>query len=153
ADFQAFDWQGEVPDPQAESTFWASKLNRGLAEEEPHRTLLRFYQMLMRFRREKYLKLPSERSVIEYESSRALMILRSGESKCLAMMFHFDQAPTNLRLNLPAGGWEKRIDSADLNWLGPGASVPATVIGARDVSLVFPACSFAVFERTSTGWE
>ena len=153
ADFQAFDWQVEVPDPQAESTFLASKLNRALAEEEPHRTLVRFYQMLMCFRREQDLKRLSQRSVVEYESSRALMLLRSGDSKCLAMIFHFDDSSTNLRLNLPAGSWEKRIDSADLSWLGPGASVPATVVGASDVSLVFPACSFAVFERTSTGSE
>ena len=46
-EFAAFRWEGTPPDPQAEATFSASKLNRDLLDQEPHRTLSRFYQELI----------------------------------------------------------------------------------------------------------
>lgn len=153
ADFEFFAWKAEIPDPQAESTFLNSKLNHAVADEEPHRTLLRFYQTLLRFRRECHLSRMPQTSVAEYESSKAVLTLRTGGSGSFAMLFHFGEAATELRLNLPAGTWKKRIDSAELDWLGSGTSLPGKVTGAHDLGLILSPCSVAVFERTSTGSE
>src|SRR5882724_6724507 len=72
-EFRAFRWQGQIPDPQAEATFANSRLRRNLAQEEPHRTLLRFYQMLLRFRCEYRLGHAKAPSVREFETSKALL--------------------------------------------------------------------------------
>ena len=152
ADFQSFHWAKDVPDPQAESTFARSKLNHALAQEEPHRTLLRFYQMLLHFRREQQLS-RAQHSVAEFESAPAVMLLFGEDSRSQAAVFHFGETPIDLGLTLPRGCWEKRIDSADLTWMGPGASLPAKfdVSGSEQRTLTFPPHSFAVFERIGGG--
>jgi maltooligosyltrehalose trehalohydrolase len=43
-EFASFGWKGEVPDPQAESTFLDSKINIGLHQEGRHNVLFRFYK-------------------------------------------------------------------------------------------------------------
>jgi len=154
ADFQSFQWAAQVPDPQAESTFCVSKLNHGLVQEEPHRTLRRLYQTLLRLRREWRLS-RAQRSVVEFEAARAVMLLSGDEAHSLAAIFHFGDAPTDLQLSVPTGSWEKRIDSAELDWLGPGPSLPAKFdsAGANPMPFAFPARSFAVFQRTGGGAE
>ncbi len=52
--FSAFsdpDARGHIPDPQARSTFTASKLVWSERDTEPHRSILRLYQQLLRLRR------------------------------------------------------------------------------------------------------
>src|SRR5204862_3183374 len=44
AEFAAFHLEGEAPDPQSEDTFHHSKLQWLLTEDEPHQTMLRYYQ-------------------------------------------------------------------------------------------------------------
>ena len=50
-EFAAFDGQSETPDPQSETTFQQSKLNRGLLEEPKHRLLREFYRELILLRK------------------------------------------------------------------------------------------------------
>ena len=50
-EFGAFGWDPEVPDPQAESTFAASKLKWDEMEHEPHAGVLAFYRRLIQLRR------------------------------------------------------------------------------------------------------
>ena len=154
ADFRAFRWAKDVPDPQAESTFQASKLNHALAQEEPHATLSRFYRMLLDFRRE-HQRSRAQYSVAEFESAPAVMLLFGDDRRSGAAIFHFGESATELRLTLPHGAWEKRIDSADLTWRGPGASLPAKfeVTGSEQRTLTFSPRSFAVFARIGGGSE
>jgi len=51
AEFAAFAWGGEVPDPQDPATFAASKLQHDLAERGQHRALRELYRELLRLRR------------------------------------------------------------------------------------------------------
>jgi maltooligosyltrehalose trehalohydrolase len=52
AEFASFAWQGEVPDPQAESTFAAARLNWSWPEGSVRAGLRRMYQDLLTARRE-----------------------------------------------------------------------------------------------------
>ena len=155
ADFESFGWAKEVPDPQAESTFQRSKLNRALSQEEPHRTLRRLYQMLLRFRREHCLSRLRQLSVVEFESARALMLVLEAKPHSLSAIFNFGDQAREVILDLPAGKWDKRIDSADLEWLGPGTSLPATVNSSRTslMTVTMPPRSFVVFEHTVGGLQ
>jgi maltooligosyltrehalose trehalohydrolase len=147
-EFLAFKWKGDIPDPQAEPTFAASKLRHTLSEEEPHRTLLRFYQMLLRFRREYQFLRTENRTSTEHEAARTLLLLYETHAKNLAVLLHFGQAPVQLNISLPSGTWERRIDSADLDWLGPGASLPPKLSAAGTFHVGLQPNSFAVLERT-----
>ncbi len=51
-EFAAFHWQADFADPQAESTFAASKLDRALRHTSRHRVLWDYYRELLRLRRE-----------------------------------------------------------------------------------------------------
>jgi maltooligosyltrehalose trehalohydrolase len=51
AEFAAFAWQGEVPDPQADTTFLRSRLDPRLIDEPRHREMLEFHRGLLRLRR------------------------------------------------------------------------------------------------------
>ncbi len=51
-EFEAFTWQGEVPDPQAESTFASAKLSWSWPEGTPRAGLRRLYRDLLLARRE-----------------------------------------------------------------------------------------------------
>jgi len=152
-EFRAFGWKGEVPNPQAESTFQASKLDRALANEEPHRTLRRFYQKLLGLRREWDMGRLTQISVTQFESAKALMVLYGRPSPSLAMLFQFGDTPAQLRPSLPSGVWSKRVDSADLEWLGPGASAPSALNVARDSQITLPPRCCVVFELSRSSSE
>ena len=146
AEFERFDWRVEIPDPQAESTFARSKLNHELVSDEPHRTLRRFYQMLLNFRRERGLGYYSQGPITQYESTRALLsVLERGESR-LALLLQFGDHATALNFTLPSGRWEKRIDSANLSWLGPGLEIPEHVIGNQKIAVNLAPRSFVLWE-------
>jgi maltooligosyltrehalose trehalohydrolase len=152
-EFLAFDWKGDVPDPQAESTFVASKLRHPLSEEEPHRTLQRFYQTLLRFRRDHQLAQMAQTTITDYETACALLVLRQSGTNFLAMLTHFGTSPANLSISLRPGVWERRIDSADLDWLGPGTAIPLILELAGPLNVSLQPNSFAVLQHTSPSLE
>jgi maltooligosyltrehalose trehalohydrolase len=145
-EFRSFGWQGQIPDPQAESTFARSRLKRAVAQEEPHGTLLRFYQMLLRFRREHRLGHTEAPSVEEFASSKALAIRQTTPHSQLLMLCNFGDATADLGDAVPRGSWKKTIDSSELVWLGPGTELPSAVEGPGE-SLALKPRSFTVFER------
>jgi maltooligosyltrehalose trehalohydrolase len=149
-EFRAFGWKGEIPDPQAESTFQVSKLNRVLANEEPHGTLQRFYQELLRLRRDWDIGRLLQVSVTQFESAKALMVIYGRPSPSLATLFHFGDSRAQLQASLPPGPWSKRVDSADLEWLGPGGSAPSELNAGAGYRITLPPRSFVVFERAGS---
>src|SRR5258708_34557155 len=146
AEFESFSWQGEIADPQADSTFANSRLKHVLAQEEPHRTLLRFYQMLLRFRKAHGLGHAGAPTVQEFPSSKALATLQDTGRSQLLMLFNFGDVAADLGDAVPHGKWEKKLDSSDLEWLGPGSNVPSAIEGSTEPLALNPR-SFAVFER------
>jgi maltooligosyltrehalose trehalohydrolase len=152
-EFRAFRWKGQIPDPQAESTFANSRLNKKLPQEEPHRTLMRFYQMLLRFRREYRLGQTGTPSSTECAESKALLVSQTASTSQLAILFNFGDAPAGVDSGILQGSWEKKIDSSEPEWLGPGTALPSKIgISAPSVLKLRPR-SFAVFARTRSSSE
>src|SRR5258706_527802 len=147
-EFRSFSRQDQIPDPQAESTFDRSRLKRDLAREEPHRTLLRFYQLLLRFRREWHFGQTGAPSVKEFENCKALVVLQDAQTQKLAMLFNFGDAPADLGGGILQGEWEKKIDSSDSEWLGPGTNLPSKIWASTQPAWILQPRSFAVFQRT-----
>jgi maltooligosyltrehalose trehalohydrolase len=148
-EFAHFQWQGEIPDPQADSTFSRSKLNHSLASQDPHHTLQRFYKTLLAFRRDRRLAQAKQLSVTEYSAEQALLTLRSVGPNLLAGLFHFGDQATSFTVELPDGTWETRIDSADPEWLGQGALLPQQRLASGPFRVEMQARSFVLLERSN----
>jgi maltooligosyltrehalose trehalohydrolase len=148
-EFRSFRWKDQIPDPQAESTFDRSRLKRNLTQEEPHRTLLRFYQMLLRFRREYGLGHTTPPTTREFENSKILLVFQDTPAHKLAILFNFGDAPADLDSGFVEGHWEKKIDSSDLQWLGPGTHLSSELGPSTHSPLILRPRSFAVFQRTA----
>jgi maltooligosyltrehalose trehalohydrolase len=147
-EFAAFTWYGEPPDPQDLQTFQGAKLNHRLRHEERHRVLFEFYQELIRLRKE----LPAlahlskqEMHVLGFSRARVLAIQRWCEAQEVWMILHFGHSHTSIRLPWSLGQWEKKLDSAEERWCGPGSLAHAAVDSDGEVSLTLPPDSCVLF--------
>ncbi|HET7100705.1 MAG TPA: DUF3459 domain-containing protein, partial [Terriglobia bacterium] len=149
-DFAAFRWKGEPPDPQSEETFLASKLRHDLAGSRSHRDLREFYAALLRLRKERRALAHLSKENMEvtgFEPERALTVRRWLDNDEVFMVFHFGKETTRLELPLPAGTWNKLLDSAGSEWSGKGSRIPRKVQSRRIDSLELTPESMVVFGR------
>jgi maltooligosyltrehalose trehalohydrolase len=144
-EFAGFSWNGEVPDPQAESTFFSSKLNRTLRDQEPHRTLLSFYGELLRFRRHHLHGVDLKVQATGFEGEKFLAWHGSTSAGDVLSLFNFASTESTVTVPCPAGAWQKRLDSADSRWHGPGSACPPAPQSNGQLALTLNASSFAVY--------
>jgi maltooligosyltrehalose trehalohydrolase len=145
-EFSAFGWKQNVPDPQDERTFACSRLNHSLKTHEPHSTLLRFYQRLIRIRNERELWTPAARKVRELGET-ALLLLRETASLRIATILNFANFPVVLNLSELLGDWVTVIHSAGAEWGGPVPDIAPTMTFAGACELRLSPTSFLVMER------
>jgi maltooligosyltrehalose trehalohydrolase len=157
-EFTAFDWQGEIPDPQAEPTFERAKLNHNLRLEGSHRLLLGFYKELIRLRKtSSALALLSKEhlEVRGFEKEKVLFVRRWSDNEEIFMGFNFSDTPISLELPVPAGSWHNEMDSANERWqarsgsLGPlsRSYVPVKLVSEGGAILNLSPKAFALFTR------
>jgi maltooligosyltrehalose trehalohydrolase len=153
-EFAGFGWSGEPPDPQDAATFARSRLNRGLAREPLHATLLEFHRTLLRMRRD-HPALGGREPVgvaVEHDQRERMLLVRrwSGEDE-LAVAMHFAPAPGPTVLRLPPGEWRLALDSAHGRWGGPGSLLPERMASDGHADVEMPPWSLAVYERSGGG--
>ncbi len=149
AEFAGFDW-GQLPDPQAESSFAASRLDWRLRAIEPHRALLEFHRELLRLRRRQAALAAGGRARCRLWSGGLLQIVRQPASAAagrVLVLLNFSRAPRRLRFPL-AGGYRLLLASAERRWRGPGAALPRR-IDARGAWLELPPLSGAAYLHPS----
>jgi maltooligosyltrehalose trehalohydrolase len=148
AEFASFDWQGEVPDPQAEATFMSAKLDHRLRETGNHKVLLDFYRELLRLRK----SLPA----IAETDKESMTVTADPQEKTLAVQRRRGGARALLIANLgdtdgsivlggAPGGWRKVLDSAAPQWRGPGSVLPEEFAGSQDCPLSLGARALALY--------
>ena len=138
AEFASFQWNGDLPDPQSESTFQSAKLDRSLARSGSHRTLLNLYSELIALRKAlPALSCTSGTFRTETVSLRAdmLTLVRNDGERRTALLLNCSDKSEATRVELPAGDWYVRLDTADSCWEGPGSTVPPHVKSAGDTEL------------------
>jgi maltooligosyltrehalose trehalohydrolase len=124
--FAAFGWQNEAPDPLAESTFVASRLNPGLAASGRHRALYEFCRELLRLRREVPALASLDRTRVEvhpFEAERTLAVERRHGDSAALLLLAFTSGVGSIRLRAQ-GQWRKALDSAEDRWAGTGHLAP-----------------------------
>jgi maltooligosyltrehalose trehalohydrolase len=151
-EFAAFAWEGEIPDPDAHSSFLDSVLNHDLKTKEPHRTLLALYSELLKIRREYSLSGASAVEILE-NGNTITASFGGNSSKTLLVVFAFGPAADEINSRLPSGTWTVRLDSADPRWRGPGSSLPKDLPSVQFLNLKLAAQSFVVLERLNPSAE
>lgn len=127
AEFAAFAWQGEPPDPQDEQTFLRSKLRWELRSEDRHKTLLEFYRRLIELRRQTPALARPDKKQLEVscdEEKRLISMRRWHEQSEIYCVMNFNHDEVSLHDERPPGKWLKILDSSAEEWMGPGASLP-----------------------------
>jgi maltooligosyltrehalose trehalohydrolase len=152
-EFKHFSWEGEPPDPQDEQTFLASGLHWEKQRHGDQAALLHFYRYLIRLRKETPALSEPARSrlaVSTVPDSSVLDLRQWNESDTshTCVLFNFGTGDAKIGPKLPEGRWKKVVDSADEEWIGPGALIPAIIAGGEGVSI--RARSVALFVRE---WE
>jgi maltooligosyltrehalose trehalohydrolase len=149
-EFTAFRWKGEIPDPQDEATFLASRIDYRLREGGHHRTLLECYRELLLLRKDHPVlsRLSKEdMEVAARETGKVLFVRRWRGSGQIATAFHFGSAPVSLSLPFPPGRWERLMDSSDGRWGGPGSPAPESLRSHGTATLSLNPLSFALFSK------
>ncbi len=149
-EFTRFDWQGDIPDPQDESTFLRARIAWDSRNAAPHKFLLAFYKELLRLRREDAvfsLRNKKDLEAVALEAPKSLLLRRWGNVQERVAIFNFEREPCSLRVPVPNAKWERLLASADSRWGGPGSEVPKQLASAGELQLNLSALSFAVFKR------
>ncbi|MGA9354483.1 MAG: malto-oligosyltrehalose trehalohydrolase [Terriglobales bacterium] len=144
-EFAAFDWEESVPDPQDDQTYERSHLDHALKEKDEHRTLLRFYQQLIRIRREFHLGSAESRTIRELGDS-ALLLLFNISPRRAAILFNFSKLPVAVAAPELRGNWVTRLDSA----AGPWKCSDASLDGNGDSSASHRSPQDADFDASTT---
>lgn len=142
-----FGWKGEVPDPQSEETFQRSKLDLSRRYQEPHNRLFAFYRRIITLRKSEPLLHPTavSGSVERYDQEASLTIRRGDK---IWIILSFNPEGVSLPLSLPAGRWERLLDSQEKPFGGSEeALLPLHLEGDRPLQVRLSPYQAALFRR------
>ncbi|MFC1917846.1 malto-oligosyltrehalose trehalohydrolase [Chloroflexota bacterium] len=149
-EFTAFDWRGEIPDPQYEASFLKARLNHRLREEGQHKVLYDFYCELIRLRRETAALSCLSKDSMEVtgdETNKTLFVRRwSGDSE-VVIIFNLSDNEAKVRQTIPLGQWYKILDSTEVGWLGTGSAIPGVFGSKGEIKLSLKPKSFVFLEK------
>lgn len=138
----------EPPDPRAEATFLACKLDHSCKEKGEHQLIHDLYRLLIRMR----TAIPALRTldkekmeVLSFAGGQTLMVRRWAGANEVLILFHCSEKPVVATVGFPEGSWEKLMDTSDPQWHGPGTTVPEAVAGGKEQELGLSPWSFYVF--------
>jgi maltooligosyltrehalose trehalohydrolase len=142
-EFAAFQGILEAPDAQDERTFERSKLQWQRLSQEPHRTLFRYYQTLLKLRKQSSLRHPDRESVavVADEVRQTITLYRQHNQpgqltglETVVCLMNFSKEPQSIMLPESGKPWQKLLDSADPQWQGPSAA-PVAVPACESVAV------------------
>jgi len=136
AEFAAFHKEGEVPDPQDENTFMASKLQWESLKKDRHQTLFSYYKKLIALRKtHPALSVPDRGNVLStaYPLQSCLMLMRWQGSQKIMCLMNFSDEEQILAIEDKLE-WTNIFDSSSTVW-GGTAALPVSVSAAHNVSL------------------
>ncbi len=121
-EFAGFNSDFETPDSQGEETFQSSKLDWEKRKRGKHAVLLKWYQTLIRLRREEEVLQNFDKNAVDVrtEQEKVLVIRRRSGQRTLVCFCNF--ADEEMVVSLPNGaeGMEKVLDSGESGWREPG---------------------------------
>lgn len=151
AEFKAFRWPGEPPDPQNPETFFQSKLKWEKRREGKYNCLLEFYRRLIELRQTlsplTFLS-KEEMEVLGFEKEEILLVRRWKGNEEVFIVFNFGDSQRSVDLPVPAGNWRKQLDSEEESWGGKGSFIPGHLQSEGEITLSLNPKAFILFTRT-----
>lgn len=155
-EFASFQWEGEISDPQAESTFLNSKIHIELRHHGEHEILFEFYKKLIELRKE----IPSLRNlnnetmeVKGFKEEKTLFLRRLFRDDEVFCIYNFNNKKVKTVLKIPEGIWNKILDSSSREWGGSGGSAEHKIESfGSEILLTLTSHSFVLY-RMSKGVE
>jgi maltooligosyltrehalose trehalohydrolase len=133
-EFADFQQDGDIPDPVADDTFQRSKLQWHLLEQDEHQALFQYYKTLISLRK----KHPALRNLDRWQmaitkriTQSVLVIHRWDGNEHLLCLMNFSQDARQVTLPAENRRWQRRLDSADTVWHGPGTNTPNYAAGGE----------------------
>lgn len=148
-EFAAFDWTGQIPDPQSDETFQESKPNHALKSQGNHKTLYDFVRELIRLRKQIPALSGSERTeteAIAFEREKLLWLRRRRTGSQVVIAISFGNKPVAAVLPFPKARFSKILDSADRQWNGAGSLWPDVLEADGNGALTITPSSIALFQ-------
>jgi maltooligosyltrehalose trehalohydrolase len=148
-EFAAFEWAGQIPDPQSEKTFQACRLNHDLKDEGNHRALYNFVRELIRLRKELSALSRNGQGHTEanaFEREKLLWVKRWQGGNQAVIIFNFGSKPFAAVLPFPKARFRKAMDSADQRWNGRGSQCPDLLEADGKAPLTIAASSIVLFQ-------
>ncbi|HPF07399.1 MAG TPA: malto-oligosyltrehalose trehalohydrolase [Spirochaetota bacterium] len=137
-EFSSFGWSGEPPDPQAVSTFNASKTDRRSICMAEHSALYSYYKELISLRK----KLPALRNLYrknlatEITADGNILVVRRKHGRSeISVLMNYSGNENLCITGSRSKQYLKIIDSADKNWNGPGVSAPSMINKKTEIRL------------------
>ena len=147
-EFAAFDWNGQITDPQDEETFESCRLNHDLRGNGNHLALYNFVRELIRLRRE----LPAlarnhkeEMETIAFEREKLLWLRRWRSDHQAVIIFNFSGESATALFPFPKARFRKMMDSGDKRWHGSGSMCPDLLEADGNASLTIAPSSLVLF--------
>jgi maltooligosyltrehalose trehalohydrolase len=150
-EFQAFQWQGEPPDPQSPETFLRSRLHRENRGQRQHAVLLDFYRRLIQLRKDMPALQHLSKDNLEVsarEEERLLLLRRWHERSEALCIMNFNKNDTPAYITISTGKWRKILDSSEQIWMGTGSITPDICDNKKRVPI--KPLSAALFEKENT---
>ncbi len=150
AEFKAFQWKEEPPDPQSVETCDRAKLNWEMEGGSRQEALWRFYRELIALRRASATLVASAevQAGIRTQCDGTLLVaLRSFEGEETALLLNFGELEVTAHPELTAGKWSRWLDSADEVWLGGGSRVPKEFVHTRESQITVGPRSAVLLSR------
>jgi maltooligosyltrehalose trehalohydrolase len=145
----AFGWRGKPLNPQEQTSFERAKLTSRLAERSPHRLLREFYRELIRLRRTVPALAAAGECTIRVRAfgpQEVLLVHYSIEGGRVLAAFNYSARFARVTATTPPGRWSTLLDSASLQWKGPGNAVAGELVSRDSLKLTLPAKSVLVLE-------
>ncbi len=147
-EFSRFEWDGTVPDPQAEETFLRSKINPALRFNSRHALMYRYYRNLIHIRKTDPLVSGLDVNPVEVTPYGDVLVLKTGaRDRQAAILYSFNPEPARLSVPAAKGKWEKTFDSSSKEWGGPALGPEQTLLsdgGLRVVLHPFSAVMYSL---------
>ncbi|MEJ2007026.1 MAG: malto-oligosyltrehalose trehalohydrolase [Acidobacteriota bacterium] len=147
-EFAAFDWEGQIPDPQDARTFESCKLDHDLRGDGDHLALYNFVRELIRLRKE----LPAlarnhkeEMEAIAFDRERLLWVRRWRGDHQAVIIFNFGGEAASALLPFPKARFRKVLESADQRWHGGGSESPELLEADGNDPLLIAPSSLVLF--------
>ena len=117
-------WNEKPIDPQDPIAFNSSKLDWQKRYSGKCRLILEYYKKLIKIRRDLKINKFVHTKFIETENTDLLIIQRTFSNSILTLIANFSKSVQDYRFSCQGEGFEKILDSADIEWAGPGSLMP-----------------------------